>query len=452
MAKVKRHYVCQACGTAHSKWSGQCHDCGSWDTITQEDLSQGIYQGKQRGQVISFESLDGPTHDVPRVSTSSDEFDRVLGGGLVPGSVILISGDPGIGKSTLLLQVMGKLAKQNLPVAYISGEESISQVKLRAERLGVKDTSLSFAATTSVLDILATLTAANPPKIVVIDSIQVMMLESIPSAPGTVTQVRACTHELTRIAKTKGITLILVGHVTKDGQIAGPKLLEHMVDTVVYFEGERGHQFRILRAQKNRFGAASEIGVFDMQEHGLIDVVNPSSLFLSAFPNAVSGTCVFAGIEGTRPILVEVQALVAPTTMATPRREVVGWDTHRLAMVLAVLQTRYGANFVDKEVYLNIAGGLRINEPAADVAVALALLSAARNIPLPKGQVAFGEIGLSGEIRQVSHAEARLKEAVKLGFTSAIIPDHTKCNLSGLKPSPMAHVKQLASCFQNLGE
>lgn len=449
MAKTKIQFTCQACGAVHPKWSGQCHDCGSWDSISQEQVGSGFYQGKQKGQIISFESLAGPTHDVTRISTGSSEFDRVLGGGLVPGSVVLVSGDPGIGKSTLLLQVMGKLASNKVRVAYISGEESSNQVKIRADRLGAKEPDLRFAATTSVIDILATLSAADAPQVVVIDSIQVMYMETVPGAPGTVSQVRACTHELTRLAKTKGITLLLVGHVTKDGQIAGPKLLEHMVDTVVYFEGERGHQFRILRAQKNRFGAASEIGVFEMQDKGLTEVANPSSLFLSAFPNSVSGTCVFAGIEGTRPILVEIQALVSPSTMATPRREVVGWDTHRLAMVLAVLQTRFGVAFADKEVYLNIAGGLRINEPAADLAVALALLSALRDIPLPKGQVVFGEIGLSGEVRQVSHAEPRLKEAMKLGFNQAIIPEHTKLIPQGVDATTIAHVKQLKACLNS---
>lgn len=444
MGKSKNKFVCQACGAVASKWSGQCNGCGSWDTVHEENSSQNFY--KTSGEKINFESLQGEAQPAPRVSTALTELDRVLGGGLVPGSAILIGGDPGIGKSTILLQMVAGLAQKGVSCSYISGEESVDQVRLRAKRLGIDHKDIKLATSNSTDSIIQTLDTPQAPQVIIIDSIQTMFMNAIGSAPGTVSQVRACAHELISMAKQRGSVIVLVGHVTKEGQIAGPKVLEHMVDTVLYFEGERGHQFRLLRAVKNRFGAANEIGVFEMSDLGLREVPNPSSIFLSDAERSASGSSVFAGMEGTRPVLVEVQALVAPSLMATPRRAVVGWDQNRLAMIIAVLATRYGVSFMDKEVYLNIAGGLKITEPAADLAVATALLSAYSNIPLPKGCVVFGEIGLSGEIRQVSHADIRLKEAGKLGFTNAILPEGIKTK-TGFSLNEIRHIKELADNF-----
>ncbi len=337
----------------------------------------------------------------------------------------MVGGDPGIGKSTLLLQVIAALSEGS-KCAYISGEESIDQLRLRASRLGLDKAPARLAVATSVRDIVATLDDPDGAKVVVIDSIQTMYMDSMESAPGTVSQVRTSAQELIRLAKRRGFCLLLVGHVTKDGQIAGPRILEHMVDTVLYFEGERGHQFRILRSVKNRFGPTDEIGVFEMTDSGLHEVSNPSAVFLGDNDGDISGSSVFAGVEGTRPLLVEIQALVSATAYSTPRRAVVGWDTARLAMVLAVLETRAGLALGGSDIYLNVAGGLKIGEPAADLAVAAALVSAAKGVPVPSDTIFFGEIGLSGEIRAVTHADARIKEAEKLGFTGAVIPSNRK--------------------------
>jgi DNA repair protein RadA/Sms len=331
---------------------------------------------------------------------------------------------------------------------YVSGEESIDQVRLRARRLNLHESPVNLISATNVKDIIATLGASKKPAIVVIDSIQTMYVEDITSAPGTVSQVRASTHELISFAKSKNISLLIVGHVTKEGQIAGPKVLEHMVDTVLYFEGERGHQFRILRSIKNRFGAANEIGVFEMRVDGLVQIPNPSSLFLSAMNNKVSGSVVFAGVEGTRPVLVEIQALVATSSSPTPRRAVVGWDVNRLAMVIAILQTRYGIFLADKEVYLNVAGGLKVNDPAADLAVAAALISSAINKPLPKDSVVFGELGLSGEVRMVAQADIRLKESEKLGFSNAIVPYGVKHQKELFILQQIRHIREMANLFE----
>jgi DNA repair protein RadA/Sms len=424
MAKSTSRFVCQSCGAVHPKWSGRCDACGSWNSIVEEAATEttpkGLNSGK--GKQIELVTLDNGTVDAKRATTGIGELDRVLGGGLVAGSAILIAGDPGIGKSTLLLQTVVAVTQHGMSCSYISGEESVAQVSLRAKRLGLLSNNVQLAAATSVRDIIATLDVASPPQVVIIDSVQTMYLDNLDAAPGTVSQVRAASHELIKLAKKRGIALFLVGHVTKDGQIAGPRVLEHMVDTVLYFEGERGHEFRILRSVKNRFGGTDEIGVFEMGELGLKEVPNPSALFLSNREVPVSGACVFAGMEGTRPLLVEIQALVAPSYMSSPRRAVVGWDSNRLAMILAVLETRCGIRFSDKEVYLSVAGGIRISEPAADLAVAAALLSALYDLPVPAHSVMFGEIGLSGEIRVVSRMEARLKEAEKLGFASAYVP------------------------------
>jgi DNA repair protein RadA/Sms len=448
MAKSSSSFVCQDCGTLHTKWAGKCDGCGAWNTLVEErsDITpKGLSAGK--GKAIQFVSLVGEEAEAPRTSSTISELDRVLGGGLVAGSAVLIGGDPGIGKSTLLLQATAAFANSGLSTVYISGEESEAQVRLRARRLGLEHSPVQLASATSVRDILASLDHPNCPRVAVIDSVQTLFLDNIDSAPGTVSQVRAASHELIKCAKKRNIALFLVGHVTKEGQIAGPRVLEHMVDTVLYFEGDRGHQFRILRAVKNRFGGTDEIGVFEMTDKGLREVPNPSSLFLSERGAATSGSVVFAGMEGTRPMLVEIQALVAPSTMSNPRRAVVGWDSARLAMLLAVLETRCGIPMHDKEVYLNVAGGLRISEPAADLAVAAALLSALMDEPLPAEVVVFGEIGLSGQVRAVSRSDARVKESEKLGFSTIWMPESSTAtaSTSTLALTGMGHVQALAS-------
>jgi DNA repair protein RadA/Sms len=428
MAKLQKRYVCQACGSAASKWQGQCDDCAEWNTLVEESgvavtpfaLKHDLRSG---GRPVALVGLDAEVALPPRAATGIAELDRALGGGLVAGSATLIGGDPGIGKSTLLLQAAAKLAMRGLSVAYISGEEATDQVRLRARRLGLGNAPLKLAAATSVRDILTTLDAGAPPALLVIDSIQTMHSDLIEGAPGTVSQVRASAQELIRYAKERGTAVVLVGHVTKDGSIAGPRVLEHMVDTVLSFEGERSHQYRILRAIKNRFGGTEEIGVFAMAEGGLDEVANPSALFLTHRGEGVSGATVFPAMEGTRPVLVEIQALVVRLASgATPRRAVVGWDSGRLAMILAVLEARCGLSFSTAEVYLNIAGGYRVSDPAADLAVAAALVSALAERPVPTDGVAFGEVALSGEIRPVAHAGLRLKEAAKLGFAGALVP------------------------------
>ncbi|MGB6317875.1 MAG: DNA repair protein RadA [Litorimonas sp.] len=421
MPKPTSVFVCQSCGSVHGKWAGRCDACGEWNTLVEEAKSQNAAPAHKRrkGRGMEFVDLGAETRDVPRLITGIGELDRVTGGGLVPGSALLVGGDPGIGKSTLLLQTVGALAKQGKKVAYISGEESVGQVQRRAKRLGVSDQPVDLASETSLGPILDGLMASKP-DVVIIDSIQTLWTDQLGAAPGTVAQVRACAQELVRFAKKSGATMILVGHVTKDGQIAGPRVVEHMVDAVLYFEGERAHQFRILRAHKNRFGPTDEIGVFEMRDTGLAEVLNPSALFLDGRGDASEGSAVFAGLEGSRPVLTEIQALVAPAAFGTPRRAVVGWDSGRLAMVLAVLEARCGLSFAGKDVYLNVAGGLRINEPAADLAVAAAIASSAFDVALPSDMVVFGEISLSGEVRPVSRSDARLKESAKLGFERAI--------------------------------
>ena len=430
MAKAKRRYVCQACGTEATRWQGQCADCGEWNTLA-EEAGATVFEMKHHlrsgGREVTLVGLDSKIKLPERVSTGIAEFDRALGGGLVAGSAILLAGDPGIGKSTLLLQAAANLALRGLSVAYISGEEAVDQVRLRAQRLGLGNAPVKLAAATSVRDILTTLGRGEPPALLVIDSIQTMHSDLIEGAPGTVSQVRASAQELIRFAKERGCALMFVGHVTKDGSIAGPRVLEHMVDTVLSFEGERSHQYRILRASKNRFGGTDEIGVFAMAEEGLTEVGNPSALFLIDRAEQVTGAVVFPALEGTRPVLVEIQALtVRLSSGATPRRAVVGWDSGRLAMILAVLESRCGLSFSTAEVYLNIAGGYRISDPAADLAVAAALVSALTEKPLPTDAVLFGEVALSGEIRPVAHGNLRLKESAKLGFTRAMGPPSVK--------------------------
>jgi DNA repair protein RadA/Sms len=429
MAKPKRRYLCQACGSLAQRWQGQCADCGEWNTLAEES-PETVFSAKHSlssgGRAIAFEALDAPGETLQRRSTGLTEFDRALGGGLVPGSAVLMGGDPGIGKSTLLLQAAAKIANAGGEVVYISGEEAAGQVRLRAERLGLAGAPIRFAAATSVRDILTTLGRMNAPALLVIDSIQTMHSDQIEGAPGTVSQVRASAFELIRFAKESGTALVLVGHVTKDGSIAGPRVLEHMVDVVMSFEGERSHQYRVLRCLKNRFGPVDEIGVFAMEGQGLSEVGNPSMLFLSGRETAVAGSAVFPAIEGTRPVLVEIQALIVRLASgATPRRAVVGWDSGRLAMLLAVLEARCGLNFSSAEVYLNVAGGYRLTDPAADLAVAAALISALADKPLAADAVWFGEVSLAGEIRPVAHTPIRLREAAKLGFRSAFGPAET---------------------------
>ena len=420
-------FVCQSCGSSYSKWSGRCDNCGEWNTIQEEvPLSEGpSKRNVARGSTLDLSDLATAETPPPRAASGIVELDRVLGGGLVPASALLLGGDPGIGKSTLLLQAAARFASEGLKVVYISGEEARAQVRLRAERLGLESAPVLLASATSLRDILTTLDAEKP-DLAIVDSVQTVWSDTVESAPGSVAQVRTAAHELTAFAKRRGVAVVLVGHVTKDGQIAGPRVVEHMVDTVLYFEGERGHQFRILRAVKNRFGPADEIGVFEMTGQGLAEVGNPSALFIGERGEPSPGSVVFAGIEGTRPVLVEFQALVAPTPHAQPRRTVVGWDGGRLAMVLAVLEARCGIPFTGLDVYLNVAGGLRVTEPAADLAVAAALLSAREDAPLPADTVVFGEISLSGSLRPVAQTENRLKEAQKLGFSSAITPGSKK--------------------------
>ena len=459
MAKAQSRYVCQSCGAVAAKWAGRCEGCGAWNSMTEEVVEKtpgGLSASGRASRKLAFVDLHSESAPQPRLTCGLAEFDRVTGGGLVPGSAVLVAGDPGIGKSTLLLQVAARLTGSGAAplarCAYISGEESIDQVRLRARRMGLSQAPVQLAAATSVRDILAALDGPEAMQVVIVDSVQTLYIDSLESAPGTVSQVRAATQELIRLAKKRGFSLLLVGHVTKEGQIAGPKVLEHMVDTVLTFEGDRGHHFRILRAAKNRFGPTDEIGVFEMTDAGLEEVANPSALFLAERRGNIAGAAVFAGLEGTRPLLVEIQALVSTSPLATPRRAVVGWDSGRLAMVLAVLEARCGLALAGQEVYLNVAGGLRIGEPAADLAVAAALVSAATGQEVPEETVIFGEIGLSGEIRPVSQVELRLKEAQKLGFTRAWVAPRgsrgagrPKSGGDGLTIEEISHLQDLVT-------
>ncbi|MAU98984.1 MAG: DNA repair protein RadA [Fulvimarina sp.] len=427
MAKPKLTFICQACGAVYTRWQGKCESCGEWNTIVEENASGGIGGGPQRGsrrkgRPSALLPLSGEIEEAPRIVSGIAELDRATGGGIVRGSAILIGGDPGIGKSTLLMQAAAALSRRGSSVVYVSGEEAVAQVRLRAQRLQAADTDVMLMAETNVEDILATLAEAKRPDLLIIDSIQTLWSDFAESAPGTVTQVRAGVQALVKYAKSSGAAVILVGHVTKDGQIAGPRVVEHMVDAVLYFEGEGGHHFRILRTVKNRFGPTDEIGVFEMGGEGLREVANPSELFLGERNAKSPGAAVFAGMEGTRPVLVEIQALVAPSALGTPRRAVVGWDQPRLAMVLAVLDAHCGVRLSQHDVYLNVAGGFRISEPAADLAVAAALVSSLSGAPLPADCVYFGEISLSGAVRPVAHAAQRLKEAEKLGFSRSVLP------------------------------
>jgi len=448
---AKQRYACENCGATTTKWAGKCTGCGVWNSLVEETDAgpppgSGISLGGRRGSVVVLEGLTGDTEEAPRMTTGLDELDRVTGGGIVPGSAILIGGEPGIGKSTLLLQLAANLSNAGRRALYFSGEEATAQVRLRAERLSLSAAPVALASETNLANILATAADGPRPDLVIIDSIQTLWSDTLDAPPGTVSQMRAATQSLIRFAKQAGAAVILVGHVTKEGQIAGPKVIEHMVDTVLYFEGDRGNPFRLLRAIKNRFGATDEIGVFEMADRGLQEVRNPSELFLGDRSGDAPGAAVFAGIEGTRPVLVEIQALVAPSALGTPRRAVVGWDGSRLAMVLAFLDARCGVSFAQHDVYLNVAGGLKIAEPAADLAAAAALLSSFSGVPLPKEHVYFGEVSLSGAVRAASHMPNRLREAEKLGFEVAVMPaaGDVEKKTGRIKLSRVKQLKQLA--------
>jgi len=425
MAKAKTNYTCTECGGIVNKWAGQCPSCGQWNTLVETimEAAGNRFSAKhqslaQTAPVLNLSDIEAS--DVPRFGTGIDEFDRVLGGGLVPGGVVLIGGDPGIGKSTLLLQALSNLTKMKR-VLYVSGEESGAQIALRANRLVLDTHGLALQAEIQLEKILNTL-ADHKPEVVVIDSIQTIYSDALSSAPGSVAQVRECAAQLTRIAKTMNITMILVGHVTKEGALAGPRVLEHIVDTVLYFEGDTHSSFRLVRAIKNRFGAVNELGVFAMTERGLKGVSNPSALFLSQHESQVAGSCVMVTQEGTRPLLVEIQALVDSSFAPNAKRLSVGLEQNRLAMLLAVLHRHAGVAAFDQDVFINAVGGVKIAEPAADLAVLLAINSSMRNKPLPRSLVVFGEVGLAGEIRPAPRGQERLKEAAKLGFTIAMIP------------------------------
>jgi DNA repair protein RadA/Sms len=453
VARSQATFVCQSCGAVHNKWSGRCDACGGWNTIAEEAAAPPIGGGAKRnskGRRFALEDLKTADEAPPRRVTGVAEFDRVCGGGLVPGSALLIGGDPGVGKSTLILQALASYAKNGGHAVYISGEEAMAQVRLRAARMGLSDHPVQLGSATCIEDILATLESGKTPGIVAIDSIQTIWTSALEAAPGTIAQVRTASFDLVRYAKSSGAAVLLIGHVTKEGQIAGPKAVEHLVDAVLYFEGERGHHFRVMRAVKNRFGPTDEIGVFEMTGSGLAEVSNPSALFLGDRNARSPGAAVFAGLEGTRPLLVEIQALVAPAGYGTPRRAVVGWDTGRLAMILAVLDARAGLGISAHDVYLNVAGGLKIGEPAADLAAAAALISSFSGEALPAETVFFGELSLSGDVRPAPQAELRLKEAAKLGFARAYVPEGTKVEV-GLELVPVKSVHELLALAPSKG-
>jgi len=454
MAKPKTIYICTECGATAPKWQGQCPGCGQWNTLV-ESVEESASSGSRFAALAAAGKLqvlaDIRPREEPRQPTGIEEFDRVLGGGLVPGGVVLIGGDPGIGKSTLLLQALSRLGEAGLPVLYVSGEESAEQVALRATRLQLPTGGVKLLPEIGLDKILATLQAEKP-AVAVIDSIQTVYSEALTSAPGSVAQVRECAAQLTRFAKLSGTCVILVGHVTKEGALAGPRVLEHIVDTVLYFEGDTNSSFRLVRACKNRFGAVNELGVFAMTDKGLRGVSNPSALFLSQHAQEVSGSCVLVTQEGTRPLLVEIQALVDTAHSPSPRRLTVGLEATRLAMLLAVLHRHGGIVCFDQDVFVNAVGGVRIQEPAADLAVLLAIVSSLRDRPIPGKWVAFGEVGLAGEIRPAPRGQERLKEAAKLGFTHALVPkaNAPKAPIKGIEVVALERVEQAVEAIRGL--
>lgn len=453
MAKQKSIYSCTECGGQSPKWQGQCPHCSAWNTLV-ETVTEGASAGGNRYSALSITSKvqllsDVEAAEVPRQPTAIAEFDRVLGGGLVDGAVVLIGGDPGIGKSTLLLQALTHLSRI-LPVLYVSGEESSQQIALRAKRLQLDAKAVHLLAEIQLEKIIATLTDQKP-KVAVIDSIQTIYSDALQSAPGSVAQVRECAAQLTRFAKQSGTTIILVGHVTKEGALAGPRVLEHIVDTVLYFEGDSNSSFRLVRAFKNRFGAVNELGVFAMTEKGLREVNNPSALFLSHHGQDVAGSSIMVTQEGTRPLLVEIQALVDEAHAPNPRRLSVGLEQNRLAMLLAVLHRHAGVACFDQDVFVNAVGGVKITEPAADLPVLLAIVSSLRNRPLPQKMVVFGEVGLAGEVRPIQRGQERLKEAAKLGFTRAIIPkgNMPKQSIEGMEIVPVGRIEEAVAYLRS---
>jgi len=453
MAKAKTLYTCTECGASEPKWQGQCPSCLAWNTLVEtleETVSTNRYANKFDGltQSASLQKLSSiQAADIARQATGISEFDRVLGGGLVEGGVVLIGGDPGIGKSTLLLQVLCHLGRSAQAI-YVSGEESPQQIAMRAKRLGLDASEVELLAEINLEKILATL-QTHKPNIAVIDSIQTVYSEALSSAPGSVAQVRECSAQLTRLAKQLGITVILVGHVTKDGTLAGPRVLEHIVDTVLYFEGDQNSSFRLIRAFKNRFGAVNELGVFAMTEKGLREVANPSALFLSHHDSQVAGSCITVTMEGTRPLLIEIQALVDESHAPSPKRLCVGLEQNRLAMLLAVLHRHAGIPCFDQDVFINAVGGVKIAEPAVDLAVILSIVSSLKNKPLDNKLIVFGEVGLAGEVRPVQGGQMRLKEAAKLGFSKAIVPKSNapKAKIAGLE---VIAVERLDQALQQL--
>ena len=445
-----RVFTCQNCGAVFKKWQGKCNECNTWSSISEEivnsKISKKLY-AQATPNLVELNNLNNIDSGFTRVDTKIGEINRLLGGGLVHGSAILIAGEPGIGKSTLILELCNKLAHDDFIAVYVSGEEALSQIKLHADRLNVQNNHIHIANTTLLEDLISIITKQKP-SLLVIDSVQTLYFEKLDSPPGTVSQVRICVHELIQACKKNNTTLILIGHITKDGQIAGPKVLEHMVDIVLSFEGENTQQFRIIRATKNRYGSTNEIALFEMSTQGLQEVKNLSEIFLPQDKDGFDkqGSCILASIEGTRTILLEVQALVVPSFLATPRRATIGWDYNRLAMLIAVLNAKMNINLMNKEVYLNIVGGLKVSETAADLAVISALISANQNISIDRGLIFFGEVGLSGEIRQVNNMENRLSEASKLGFKKAIVPMQRKkfsCNMQVIELNHINELKKI---------
>jgi len=448
MAKARTVFVCQSCGAQSARWLGRCPDCQEWNTLVEERLDVEA-KGARRGGIGTARRPEPITALTPaneeRRSSGIGELDRVLGGGIVPGSVVLIGGDPGIGKSTLVLQALAQLAGSG-PVLYVSGEESPQQIKMRADRLGVAAAQLLVLAETSVEAVLDH-TRTVQPVVLAIDSIQTVFTEHLPSAPGSIGQVRESAAQLVQFAKREGLATILVGHVTKEGAFAGPRVLEHMVDTVLYFEGDRGHSFRILRAVKNRFGSTNEIGVFEMKENGLQAVANPSALFLAERPVDVPGSAVIASLEGTRPILVELQALVSPSSLGTPRRTTLGMDPNRVALLVAILEKKMGLQLIGHDIFLNVAGGVRLDEPAADLGAVLAVASSFLNRPIDPTMLLAGEVGLAGEVRAIGQAEARVREGAKLGFRRCILPETSRRQVPAIDGVEVRGVQSLSEAW-----
>ena len=447
MSKTKQEYLCTNCGQEYKQWVGKCKSCGEWNCIKEFTVSKTTGKTTTLKSQISFDQLEDLNselviHQTIRSATNISELDRVLGGGLVIGTAVLLSGEPGIGKSTLLLQLCNSIAKQGLATCYITGEESLDQIRIRADRMGVKG-KIKVIATTSITEILSVMQSMTSPGIVIIDSIQTLGSEEVDSSPGSVSQVKACTLELVNAAKKLGISIVIVGHINKEGQIAGPKLLEHMVDVVLSFESDHTNQYRIIRGVKNRYGSTNEMGIFEMSNTGLIEVNNPSQIFMPTTRTNISGSCVFAGIEGTRGILIEVQALVAPSFIPTPRRAAIGWDYNRLSMIIAILNARIGVNIIDKEIYLNVAGGTKVSDTGLDLAVAVSLISAHKNITIQQDMAFVGEIGLLGELRTVSHLETRIKEAAKLGFKTIVTSLPEKLKINDVNVMNIKHLREI---------